>query len=136
MPKKKNFHTIDHTEREDSYNLAAIKSEHFSKKLTSISDISQSEITNKSEIKNNAKLANSTRKKVGYPFPVHLMRKRLKSENKEKLAKRLMDMNSKLDPQFRLSKIDLEDVVNVNFQSHFTSLVQPQNPEVSLLIIV
>ena len=40
------------------------------------------------------------------------MQKKFKQELKEKFERRLMELNSKLDPQFRLSRIDIEDIVN------------------------
>jgi hypothetical protein len=46
------------------------------------------------------------------------MHKKLQSENKEKLIKRLNMINEKLEPQFRLSQIDMEDLINSKTLSH------------------
>jgi len=40
------------------------------------------------------------------------MHKRFKNELKNKFEKRMIELNEKLDPQFKLSKIDIEDIVN------------------------
>jgi hypothetical protein len=84
--------------------------------LTSINDLSNSKIENSLYTNKSNNNTNSERK--AYPLPIKLMHKKLQSENKEKLIKRLNMINEKLEPQFRLSQIDMEDLINSKTLSH------------------
>ena len=41
-----------------------------------------------------------------------VVQKKFKKRLKTKFEERLLELNEKLDPQFQLSKIDIEDIVN------------------------
>jgi biotin synthase-like enzyme len=60
------------------------------------------------------------------------MQKRLKKDLKEKYENRLFELNEKLDPQFRLSKIDIEDIVNSKtIIADKDCIIQPKDADVS-----
>ena len=59
------------------------------------------------------------------------MNKRFKMDLKAKFEKRMIELNEKLEPQFKLSRIDIEDIVNSKtLLAEKESVTQPNYDEV------
>ena len=48
-----------------------------------------------------------------YPLPVEYMQLKLRKDVKKRYKEKLDKLNEELNPRFKLSRIDLEDVVNL-----------------------
>lgn len=87
----------------------------YRKKLTEIHDIESIEES----------------KRRRQPLSIKFMHKKLKRELKEKFEQQIQQLNESLEPRFKLSKIDIEDIVNSRtLIAEHTGVVPPGDPEV------
>ncbi|CAI2386501.1 unnamed protein product [Moneuplotes crassus] len=77
---------------------------HHQKQMTSFSTVNDSFSSSKGKSKELSQRQ--------YPLPIPVMQKRFKNELKHKLEKKMIETNEKLEPQFKLSRIDIEDIIN------------------------